>query len=167
MPTHQVIIDENDRDFHDDIGNWTGDAVWQYSDTSLTNGVATLTLNPDETEKEMILSYPHIRPQPGYQHRLTIKSNTKNPGEDLTLTWTLTDGTHTYAGDNLITWSLTPTDIDELMDVDTAFDTESAVLTITATKEVTILDAALYTDFYSLIWETTAKPDHLPLMGVH
>jgi hypothetical protein len=164
---HQAIIEEIDRRFTTSLGNWTGDAVWIYADTGLTNGVAALNLDPNQTEKSMTLAYPHIVVKPGKQHRLAIRANTKNPGPNITLKWNLTDGIYSHQGEQLITWSLTPTDVDQYIEIQSHFDKTTANLIITASKEVTILGGALYTKWYSLTYETAEKTDHLPLMGVH
>lgn len=166
MIVHQAIIEDIDRMFTDSLGNWTGDGVWEDFIPGWAFGVASLILAAHETDETMALEYPHINITPGKAYRLHFGSLAITIDVSITLRWQITDGTYFFSGEQEYPLGFSPMDIDEFIDIPDDFNPEIATLEITAHEEDHENTNKLCTKFYSLTYETIAKVQYLPIMGV-
>lgn len=166
MPKNQAIVDEEDREFNTSLGNWTGDAVWEWYVPATGYGVASLIMAAGETDKEMQLEYPALQPGANYTQRLRIQANVIPKGPTITLGWQLTDGVHTFSGAEDVIYYPNPSEIEAYIDLPADFNPESALFTISAHMEEQEEEHKLAIPYVSMTWETVAKVQYLPIMGV-
>ncbi len=166
MVLHQAIIEEIDREFTDSLGHWTGDAVWEADVPATGYGVASLIMAAGETDKEMQLAYPALNPGANYTQRLRIQANVIPGGPTITLGWQLTDGVYTFSGTQDIIYWPNPTEVDAYIDLPADFDPATAILTVSAHMEEQVEEHKLAIPFVDMTWETLAKIQYLPIMGV-
>lgn len=166
MPTHQAIIDEEDRNFNSSLGNWTGDAVWEVYVPATGYGVASLILAAGETDKEMQLAYPALQPGANYTQLLRIDGNVIPGGPTIVMNWQLTDGVYTFSGTQDFIYWPNPQTLGAFIDLPSDFDPGTAVLTISAHMEEQEEEYRLAIPYVSMTWETLAKVQYLPIVGV-
>jgi hypothetical protein len=163
----EAIIDQEDRELTSSLGNWTGDATWNGGPIHGYFGLMEFVCDPGGPEKTEQLTYSNIRLPKNTSFTLDITT-----GKDLTvdglptLALTLDDG----AGHTI---DLTPI-IEPIYDFQHTyygFDTppewvkEGSTLVITASFP----DAAEGSEFiiyFSVQYESLARPQYLPLVGV-
>src|SRR3972149_974390 len=164
MPTHEAIIAEIDRDFFDSIGNWAGDAVWEFGPVWFVNRMAALSLPPGINQKQMSLSYPHLKVGPGASNFLAYIAAAGEQLLPVTLTWQLTDGTHIFNGQHLLEPVNGWTPLQEVIDLPGNFKRALAVLSFTVDEQdhpATDLMALRNLTLYHV-----TKVSYLPMTGV-
>lgn len=162
------IQPENNRTFTTGSGNWAGDLVW-HGDTYLgQQGYISVVCNPSPDTKIISLQYPAIKPVPAQDNALNFKIHSiVESSNGFTLNFKLTDGVYThelyiehfYDG---------PVWLGEgdVWTIEDEWTVENSVLELT----IGLVDdptAELGFDDFSLEAPVPARPDHLPLMGVH
>ena len=166
MPSIQTIIDQEDRGFPASLGHWAGDAIWEPNPTPTPYGFAVFHMEPGDTTKEILLEYPNLKIEPGKNHRFVLTLFTNEPDFNMTISAEITDGNYTFPGSQIVTPPPYITSLDFSFDAPSDFIKEQSKITVRVNQEIQTEEGIMYTTFYTCTWETIAKPQYLPLMGV-
>jgi len=167
MALIECIPDENNRTFTTGPGDWAGDFVWYGDVLSGRQGYIRVTIPSPETTKTISLAYPAIKPVPGKIHLLGSQACKiiYDFGPNL-IELLLTDGVYSFVGkcslpSGPLIWDGCGTGFDIPKD----WNVENTVLEITINRiHADPADIAL--DDFTLYYETIARPQYLPVMGV-
>ena len=167
MALIECIPDENDRTFTSGPGSWEGDFTWRGDVLSGHQGYIQVTIPSPETSKTISLAYPAIKPVPGKTHLLGSKACKieYDYGPNL-LELEITDGVYSFTTQcDLPSGPLFWDSCNYGVDIPPDWIQENTILNVTINRiHADPADIAL--DDFTLYYETIARPQYLPIMGI-
>lgn len=168
MPTIELIKSLEDRELTSGPGSWTGDVVWLPGPYYTKLGFLFMQFSIPNQEKQTKLQYPAFKAPPDKTIYLSV-TWAQNP---LTTPlpykyYYLSDGINALLGtfvsyQQIGSWNR----VVYLFQTPVAWNKYTSTLTLKA-QNLNNFPVAWCLDDFSLIYTSEAKPDHLPLMGVH
>jgi len=168
VPTKELIASIEDRQFTSGLGNWAGFDYWYAGPYQGRSGMGAVIWPPGTVTKNLILSYPACRAPAASLITFDHANVLLAPGGTFFLfTYHLLDGNYDLLGidqgwEDPLGWIhprtrfTTPADWNQ---------------SNTSIKAILLKDDPVqyigYFDDNTLYMQISARPDHLPLMGVH
>jgi hypothetical protein len=167
MPQKECIPDLNDREFPSSIGHWQGDITWEPGPIKERFGLISCFLPANISKKPFWLKYQYIKIPKNTTIVVKFKAVAVfDPPTGVSIQWFLKDPTHKFLpywdtawmiGEwgQYLSYFLTPSDWDE----------EEGELLYENTNPWAY-DGFIYYDEFSALYQSTAKIQYLPIMGV-